>query len=178
MKTSVSKLLANRANAKKSTGPRSVVGKHASSKNAHKHGLAGSLPEGERAHTLLNTELVNDARGLGYSDEEAATLVDALQTNRSVIEAKHIAYTEKPIEHRMPNLSAERIDELLGEWMSPEVEVDPRERRHVVNMLREEVKKDNDPVARLVIKIDAHRKLMRYEQRATNRLRRAAKGQK
>ena len=178
MKTSASKLLANRANAKKSTGPRSVSGKHASSKNAHKHGLAGSLPEGERAHSLLNTELVNDARGLGYSDEEAAALVDALQTNRSVIEAKHIAYAEKPTEDRMPNLSAERIDELLGEWMSPEVEVNPREHRYVVNMLREEVKKDNDPVARLAIKIDAHRKLMRYEQRAANSLRRAAKGQK
>jgi hypothetical protein len=33
-------------------------------------------------------------------------------------------------------------------------------------------------VRRLTLKIDAHRKLMRYEQRAVNRLRRAAKGQK
>ena len=123
MKTSASKLLANRANAKKSTGPRSEVGKHASSKNARKHGLAGSLPEGERAHSLLNTELVNDARGLGYSDEDAAALVDALQTNRFVIEAKHIAYADKPAEEMMLNMSAELIDELLGEWMSPEVEV-------------------------------------------------------
>ena len=47
-----------------------------------------------------------------------------------------------------------------------------------MNMLREGVKKINDPVARLTTKIDAHRKLMRYEQREANRLRRAAKGQK
>lgn len=75
-------------------------------------------------------------------------------------------------------MSTELIDELLGEWMSPEVEVTSRERRYVANLVREEVKKDNDPVARLTIKIDAHRKLMRYERRAVNRLRRAAKGQK
>ena len=48
----------------------------------------------------------------------------------------------------------------------------------MVNLLYREVEKDNDPVQRLMLKIEAHRKLMRYEQRATNRLRRAAKGQK
>jgi hypothetical protein len=156
MKTSVSKLLANRANALKSTGPKSQHGKHASSKNAHKHGLAGSLSDGERAPSLLNAELVNDARRLGYSHEDAVALIDALQTNRSVILAKHAAYAEKPIEDRMPNMSMEKIDELLYK----------------------EVEKDNDSVRRLTLKIDAHRKLMRYEQRAVNRLRRAAKGQK
>jgi hypothetical protein len=178
MKTSVSKLLANRANALKSTGPKSQHGKHASSKNAHKHGLAGSLSDGERAPSLLNAELVNDARRLGYSHEDAVALIDALQTNCSVILAKHAAYAEKPIEDRMPNMSMEKIDELLGWWMSPEVKVTPRERRYIVKLLYKEVEKDNDSVRRLTLKIDAHRKLMRYEQRAVNRLRRAAKGQK
>ena len=48
----------------------------------------------------------------------------------------------------------------------------------MVNLLYREVEKDNDPVQRLMLKIEAHRKLMRYEQRAVNRLRGAAKGQK
>jgi hypothetical protein len=72
----------------------------------------------------------------------------------------------------------EKIDEPLGWWMSPEVKVTPRERRYIVKLLYKEVEKDNDSVRCLTLKIDAHRKLMRYEQRAVNRLRRAAKGQK
>ena len=178
MMTSVSKLLANRANAQKSTGPKSKVGKQASSKNAHKHGLARSLPGGERAPSNLNAELVNDARRLGYSDEDAAALVDALHTNRSVILAKHAAYAEQPIEDKMPNMTMEKIEELLKLWMSPEVKETPRELRYIVKLLYKEVKKDNDPVLCLRRKIDAHRKLMRYEQRAVNRVRRAVKDRK
>jgi hypothetical protein len=87
MMTSVSKLLANRANAQKSAGPKSKVGKQASSN--------------------LKAELVNDARRLGYSDKDAAALVDASYTNRSVILAKYATYVEQPIEGRMPNMTME-----------------------------------------------------------------------
>jgi len=48
----------------------------------------------------------------------------------------------------------------------------------MVNLLYKEVEKDYNPGQRLMLKIEAHRKLMRYEQRAVNRLRGAAKGQK
>jgi len=119
MKTSVSKLLANRANAQKSTGPRSQTGKHASSKNAHKHGLAGSASLAGNSPSPLDNHLVNDARSLGYSLEDAETLVDALQTSRSVILAKHAAYADKPDAERMPDMSRELIEETVVGMGSP-----------------------------------------------------------
>ena len=178
MKTSVSKLLANRANAQKSTGPRSQTGKHTSSKNAHKHGLAGSASSAGNSPSPLDAELVNDARRLGYSREDAQTLVDALQTSRSVIIAKHAAYVDKPEEDRMPDMSRELIEETIVGMISPRERLSKRDRDYMVNLLYREVEKDNDPVQRLMLKIEAHRKLMRYEQRAVNRLRGAAKSQK
>ena len=178
MKTSVSKSLANRANAQKSTGPRSQTGKHASSKNAHKHGLAGSANSADNSPSPLDAHLVNDARSLGYSQEDAQTLVDALQTSRSVITAKHAAYVDKPEEDRMPDMSRELIEETVVGMISPKEKLSKRDRDYMVNLLYKEVEKDNDPVQRLMLKIEAHRKLMRYEQRAVNRLRGAAKGQK
>ena len=178
MKTSVSKLLANRVNAQKSTGPRSQTGKHASSKNAHKHGLAGSDSKAGNSPSPQDTHLVNDARSLGYSDEDAQILVDALQTFRSVISAKHAAYADKPDAERMPYMSRELIEETVVGMVSPKERLSKRDRDYMVNLLYREVEKDNDPVQRLILKIEAHRKLLRYEQRAVNRLRGAAKGHK
>jgi len=178
MKTSVSKLLANRANALKSRGPKSQTGKHASSKNARKHGLAGSDSTAGNSPSPLDTHLVNDARSLGYSHEDAQTLVGALQTSRSLITAKHAAYADKPAAERMPYMSRELIEETVVGMISPKERLSKRDRDYMVNLLYKEVEKDNDPVQRLMLKIDAHRKLMRYEQRAVNRLRGAAKGHK
>ncbi|MDA8602022.1 hypothetical protein N9L89_04350 [Gammaproteobacteria bacterium] len=178
MKTSVSKLLANRANAQKSSGPRSQNGKRASAKNAYKHGLAGSDSTAGNSPAPLDAELVNDARSLGYSHEDALILADALQTSRSVISAKHAAYVEKPAEERMPYMSRELIEETIVGMVSPKERLSKRDRDYMVNLLYKEVEKDNDPVQRLMLKIEAHRKLMRYEQRAVNRLRGAAKGHK
>ena len=171
-------MLANRANAQKSTGPRSQIGKHISSKNARKHGLAGSDSKAGNSPSPQDTHLVNDARSLGYSDEDAQILVDALQTSRSVISAKHAAYADKPDAERMPDMSRELIEETIVGMISPKERLSKRDRDYMVNLLYREVEKDNNPVQRLMLKIEAHRKLMRYEQRAVNRLRGAAKGQK
>jgi hypothetical protein len=176
MKTSVSKLLANKSNALKSTGPKSKQGKRAASQNARTHGLSGLVAD--QNAPSLDADLLNDALGLGYSQEDAQSLVEALQASRAVIAAKHASYADKPAEARMPNISMEQIDETIGQLISPYARVTPRERRYMVALLHKEVEKDNDPVQRLGLKIEAHRKLMRYEQRAVNRLRGAARGQK
>ena len=52
------------------------------------------------------------------------------------------------------------------------------QRARVAALLFRQVQKDNDLSGLLFEKFDTHRKLMRYEQRAVNRLRGAAKGQK
>ncbi len=66
MKISVSKLIANRSNALKSTGPRSEVGKRQSATNAIRHGLNALLipddSELEEGFSLL----VADATRLRY----------------------------------------------------------------------------------------------------------------
>jgi hypothetical protein len=176
MKTSFSKLLANKSNALKSTGPKSPQGKRAASQNARTHGLSSVAIN--RNTASLDVDLVNDALGIGYSQEGAQSLAEALHTSRAVIAAKHAAYADKPVEARMPDMSMEKIDEAIGQLISPYARVTPRERRYMVALLHKEVGQDNDPVQRLGLKIEAHRKLMRYEQRAVNRLRGEAKGQK
>ena len=78
----------------------------------------------------------------------------------------------------MPDMSRELIEETIVGMVSPKERLLKRDRDYMVNLLYKEVEKDNDPVQRLMLKIEAHRKLMRYEQRAVNLLRGVAKGRK
>jgi len=52
-------ILANRRNARSSTGPRTVAGNARSRINARRHGLA-SLPEGALPETCLDVEALSD----------------------------------------------------------------------------------------------------------------------
>ena len=47
--------------------------------------------------------------------------------------------------------------------------------RWVGNLMFIHGQQDQDPVSRLGVKIEEHRKLMRYEQRAVNQIRKAAR---
>ena len=79
MKISVSKLIANRSNALKSTGPRSEVGKRRSAANARRHGLNALLIPDDSELGEGSSLLIYDATRLGYSEQEAHTLVATLQ---------------------------------------------------------------------------------------------------
>ena len=68
MKISVSKLIANRSNALKSTGPRSEVGKRRSAENARRHGLNSLLIPDDSELQEGFSLLVADAIRLGYSE--------------------------------------------------------------------------------------------------------------
>ena len=52
--------------------------------------------------------------------------------------------------------------------------VTPAERRAVFTRLYKQIKEDNNRARRFVKKLEGHRKLMRYEQRAVNQIRKAA----
>jgi hypothetical protein len=58
-------IAANRANAKRSTGPKTAVGKRRSSRNAYRHGLSGPLPSDEL--TILMIDAIARAV-VGYAD--------------------------------------------------------------------------------------------------------------
>ena len=109
MKISASKLIANRANAAKSTLPRSTEGKRISSENAQRHGLASSSGVGVDLGSPALASLVKEARGFGFSVSEAEELVTKLATARDVIDAKHASFKEKPEAERLPNMSPEAL---------------------------------------------------------------------
>ena len=175
MKISASKLIANRANAAKSTGPRSIEGKRISSENAQRHGLASSSGVSLDLSAPALAALVKEARGSGFSASEAEELVTRLAAARDVIDAKHASFEEKPEAERLPNMSPEALYRTIKEMETPRSGITSAERRAVFTLLYRQIKEDNDRARRLARKLEGHRKLMRYEQRAVNQIRNAAR---
>ena len=181
MKISVEKLVANRANAQKSTGPLTSEGKLRSARNSSKHGLSASLvsasntsPNPLPVNVYLTPEFQSYAQELinsGYSHAQSQALAEALFNSRQVIEAKHKVYTDRLNEDRLANMTMEAVAEFVREFDHPGSGVTKSERRAVVGLLSKQVTKDNDFAGLLYEKFEAHRKLMRYEQRAFNQLR-------
>jgi len=174
MKISASKLIANRANAAKSTGPRSTEGKRIASQNAQRHGLASSSGVRLDFEFPAVAVLIEEARGLGFSAADAEELVTRLVAARDVIDAKHASFKEKPEAERLPNMSPEALYRTIKEMETPRSGVTSAERRAVFTLLYRQIKEDNERVLRFAKKLDGHRKLMRYEQRAVNQIRKAA----
>ena len=175
MKISASKLIANRANAAKSTGPRSVEGKRISSENAQRHGLASSSGVSLDFGIPVLAALVKQARDFGFTAYEAEELVTRLAACRDVIDAKHASFKEKPEAERLPNMSPEALYRTIKEMETPRSGVTSAERRAVFTLLYRQIKEDNERALRFAKKLAGHRKLMRYEQRAVNQIRKAAR---
>ena len=176
MKISVEKLVANRANAQKSSGPQTRAGKLRSAKNALKHGLGAQSSNSSQNASLLNNypELESyqqELTDLGYSDAQSDEIIEALLTARQVTEAKHSAYKDRLNEERLSDMTLEAVAGFVREMEDPLSTVTPIERARVVALLFNQVQKDNNLSGLLFEKFDAHRKLMRYEQRAFNQLR-------
>jgi len=178
MKISVSKLIANRSNALKSTGPRSEIGKRRSAVNSKKHGLSTLLVSSESKLGEEFSLLVADAIRLGYSEQEARAAVAALQLGRAVIDAKHRAYQDKPVSERVEALTRREWIHSIRETQIPESQMEEADIRWVANLMFRQGQQDHDPVSQLGVKIEEHRKLMRYEQRAVNQIRKASRFKK
>jgi hypothetical protein len=178
VKISASKLIANRANAAKSTGPRSTEGKRISSENAQRHGLTSSSGVSVDLGSPALASLVKEARGFGFSPSEAEELVTKLAAARDVIDAKHASFKEKPEAERLPNMSPQALYRTIKEMETPRSGVTSAERRAVFTLLYRQIKEDNDRARRFAKKLEGHRKLMRYEQRAVNQIRKAARVKK
>ena len=82
--------LANRCNALKSTGPRSVAGKRVSSQNSRKHGL-NSSPDFEcSCEYRALVELIAEE---GFSGFACADIASSLLNYRRVMDAYYDTYT-------------------------------------------------------------------------------------
>ena len=140
MKISVEKLVANRANAQKSSGPQTRAGKLRSARNALKHGLGAQSSNPSQNPSLLNhfPELKSYQQGLislGYSDAQSQEILEALLTARRVIEAKHSAYTDRYNEERLGNMTPEAVASFVREMEDPLSTVTPVERAREVALL-------------------------------------------
>ena len=173
MKISTSKLVANRANASKFTGPRSAEGKRTASENATRHGLASSSGLDFDLQSPRLSGLMAEAKEIGFSVFEAEALVSRLAAARNVIDAKHASYKEKPEVERLPDMTPEALYRVIKEMETPGSGVTSAERRKVIKVMYQQIKEDNEWGRRLAKRLDAHRKLMRYDQRAVNQLRKA-----
>ena len=109
--------------------------------------------------------------GLGYSGAQSQDIIEALLTARQVIDAKHSAYTDRLNGKRLGDMTPEAVVGFMREMEDPLSTVTPMERARLVTLLFNQVKKDNDLPGLLFEKFEAHRKLMRYEQRTFNQLR-------
>jgi hypothetical protein len=119
--------------------------------------------------------LVADAIRLGYSEQDAGAVVAALQLGRAVIEAKHRAYQEKPELEKVEALTRHEWIHSIRETQIPESQMEEADIRWVGSLMFRQGQQNHDPISQLVVKIEEHRKLMRYEQRAVNQIRKAAR---
>ena len=96
-----------------------------------------------------------------------------LAAARNVIDAKHASFKEKPEAERLPNMSPEALYRTIKNMETPRSGVASAERRAVFTLLYRRIKEDNDRARRFAKKLEGHRKLIRYEQRAVNQIRKA-----
>jgi len=170
---------ANKANAQKSSGPLSKEGKLRSAKNAVKHGLSAQFSNSPKAPFSMDERQEAPAYqqelvALGYSVAQAHAMIEALSAARHVIEIKHECYTDRLNEKRMGNMTLEAIMEAVHDFLESSEGVTMRETGHIIKMTQQEVTKDNDLASLLYEKFEAHRKLLRYERRAFNQLRKSS----
>ena len=164
--------LANRCNALKSTGPRSVTGKRASSQNSRKHGL-NSAPDFESSpayQTLV--ELISEE---GCSAFVCADIAAGLLNYRRVMDAYYDTYTSpEPVDEFLRDVDVKASIPVFRELLSPSGS-EPQDVKEMAaffaSMQRQERRKGG-PVSRR--SADTH-KLIRYQRNAIARLSRAVR---
>ena len=164
--------LANRFNALKSTGPKSVSGKRASSQNSRKHGL-NSPPDFESSPE--NRALVELIAEEGFSGFVCADIASSLLNYRRVMDAYYDTYTSpEPVDEFLRDANMRASNPIFSELLSPS-DSEPQDVREMAaffaSMQRQERRKGG-PVSRR--SADSH-KLIRYQRNGISRLSRAVR---
>lgn len=170
MTTNPRRSLANRCNALKSTGPRSVAGKRASSQNSRKHGL-NSTPDFELSpeyQTLV--ELIEEE---GFSAFACADIAAGLLNYRRVMDAYFDTYTSpEPVDEFLRDMNVKASNPIFRELLSPSGSKpsDVREMATFFADMQRQERRKGGPVSRR--SADTH-KLIRYQRNGIARLSRA-----
>ena len=164
--------LANQSNALKSTGPRSVAGKRASSQNSRKHGL-NSAPDFESSSDYR--ALVDLIADEGFSAFGCADIASSLLNYRRVMDAYYDTYTSpEPIDEFLRDVDVRASIPVFRELLSPSGS-EPQDVREMAaffaDMQRQERRKGG-PVSR---RTDDSHKLIRYQRNGIARLSRAVR---
>ena len=164
--------LANRCNALKSTGPRSLAGKGASSQNSRKHGLnsAPSFESSSEYQTLV--DLIAEE---GFSAFACADIASSLLNYRRVMDAYYDTYTSpEPVDEFLRDVNVKASIPIFRELLSPSGS-EPQDVRDMAaffaSIQRQEWRKGG-PVSRR--SADTH-KLIRYQRNGIARLSRAVR---
>ena len=164
--------LANRSNALKSTGPKSVAGKRASSQNSRKHGL-NSAPTFELSNEYQ--ELIDLIAGEGFSAFACADIAVGLLNYRRVMDAYYDTYTSpEPVDEFLRDANMRVSNPIFSELLSPsgsEPE-DVREMAAFFASMQRQERRKGGPVSRR--SADSH-KLIRYQRNGIARLSRAVR---
>ena len=109
--------LANQSNALKSTGPKSVAGKRASSQNSRKHGL-NSAPDFESSSEYRAlVELIAEE---GFSAFACADIAAGLLNYRRVMDAYYDTYTgPEPVDEFLRDVNVKASNPVFRELLSP-----------------------------------------------------------
>ena len=127
---SLEKLLANRNNAQRSTGPKSKAGKQRVANNALSHGLSVKCEHDENPiYQSLLSMLVDE----GYEDDTAQEIALALAEYRRVMDAYYHTYCEIPPLGDFYAMSPDAITDAMFEFAGGKVSA--RETIQVANKL-------------------------------------------
>jgi len=164
--------LANRCNALKSTGPRSVAGKWTSSQNSRKHGL-NSAPDFESS--LEYQALVDLIAEEGFSAFACVDIAAGLLNYRRVMDAYYDTYTSpEPVDEFLRDVNVKGSIPIFGELLSPSGS-EPQDVRGMAaffaSMQRQERRKGGPASRRSA---DTH-KLIRYQRNGIARLSKAVR---
>jgi len=159
------KILANRLNAKLSTGPKTSRGKRVSSKNSTKHGL--------NVDASLKSLLAKE----GYSSFEAANIATSLLNYRRVMDAYYETYTKtKEVNEFNWNMDLVAMGiGLRGMYKdSPLSASEAQSMARIFARLQRDEHRQGGPVSRRTA--DCH-KLIRYQRNAISRLSKAVRSE-
>ena len=159
------KLLANRNNAKLSTGPRTKVGKQNSAKNAISHGL--SLHQ-DLQNNLTYQHIKNITLQEGYAEDESIAIAHALTEYRRVMSAYYTKYASIPESDGLYEVSTDDIEQTIESFSinAAKGTVSPSEMKQVINILIKSKQDAHQKDTKIMLHGTDMKRFIRYQRKS------------